>query len=75
MFDRFKGASGTSTITAPLPTTDVADSPYAFVAVNLTLTFAPFGKLKGAAVRVVRGTEQVRAAMMAAEEPSQTSCG
>lgn len=68
---RVAGASGTSTIIAPLPTGDAFESPYAFVALTLTLTPSPYASENGLAIRVVKGTAHWIAAMIAALDPSQ----
>jgi len=41
------GDEGTSTMIAPLPGRDSADSPYRFVAVKIAITLSPYTRLYG----------------------------
>lgn len=69
---RLIGALGIVRMIAPLAVgEDVSEEPYMLRAETVAVTVEPQGRLKGAAIRLAIGTEQVLAETTAAEVPSQ----
>ena len=67
------GGLGIVTTIAPLPGTDIADSPHVFEAETLAKMLSPRAQLYGAAWSTRSGTVQVRSLTSEAHLPSQLS--
>ncbi len=71
LFVNANGASGTRTITPPLPAVDAVEFPKKFSAIISAYTLWPFARLYGAAVRTLRGIEQAVLVNVVRADPSQ----
>jgi hypothetical protein len=63
---RLTGASGTLRIIAPFPEGDTGELPLMLVAITCAEILDPQAKPKGVPVKVILGTEQLRAETIAA---------
>ena len=68
------GLCGTSSIKAPLVlSNELAELPTELIAIILTWTTVPCGKLKGSAIKVVKGTLQFITRIMPESDPLQVA--